>query len=119
MRNLGKGSRGKLIKQLCNCLLALTHSVLQLLEKSKYTVLQENTKIQADVEIDLDALFHLPAALLRKLYLYFNICSHFTAVDWRMHSLLVNINIVLYPIKEAAGPHTELASPLRHLSEAS
>lgn len=44
-------------------LLALMHSTLQVLEKNKYMVPQEKAKTQADVKMDLDALFHLPAAL--------------------------------------------------------
>jgi len=60
--------RHPLLAQQCECqkgegLLTLTHLILQLLEKSKYTVPPEKAKTRADVKTDLHALFHLAAAL--------------------------------------------------------
>lgn len=90
-------------------LLALMHSVLQVLKKSKYTVPQEKAKTQADVKMDLDALFHLPAALrgsfLHISYLFPSHCSGAeNAVSW-------STLIASYPMAEVAGLHA-LALPL-------
>lgn len=85
------------------------HSILQVLKKSKYTVPQEKAKTQTDVKMDLDALFHLPAALrgsfLHISYLFLSHCSGVeNAVSW---STLIQP----YPMAEAAALHTLALAP--------
>lgn len=95
--------------------MALTHLILQLLKKSNYIVPWR--RLNTGWCQNRPGCTIPPASSsLRRLYLYFNTCSHLIGLGWRMHSLLVKIDTVLPHHRRSCSAHPEFASPLRKLS---